>query len=65
MTSLIPPEKLDDAQLRKELATIHQVDLAVRDQCLPEQREQIKARLADLDAEYLRRYPHARAKWPW
>lgn len=65
MTSLIPPEQLDDAQLRKELVTIHQVDMTVRDQFLPEQRALIRARLADLDAEYLRRYPHARAKWPW
>ncbi|WP_162907035.1 DUF6158 family protein [Allorhizocola rhizosphaerae] len=62
---LIPAAQLDDSQLRQELVTTHQVEAAVRDHCLPEQRAVLQARLADLDAEYLRRYPDARAKWPW
>ncbi len=65
MTPLIPAEHLDDTQLRQELVAMHQVEMAIRDQFPPEQREVITARLADLDAEYLRRFPHARAKWPW
>lgn len=65
MTSLIPATQLDDTRLRQELVATHQVEQAVRNHCLPSQRELILARMADLDAEYLRRFPDARAKWPW
>ncbi|HEX6683721.1 MAG TPA: DUF6158 family protein [Candidatus Limnocylindrales bacterium] len=64
-SNLIPVAWLDDSQLRKELADLHRLERAVKHHCLPSQREALLARLADLDAEYLRRFPTARDRWPW
>lgn len=62
---LVPAEHLDDAQLRQELAATHQIEQAVKDRCTPEQWAVLRIRLAELDGEYLRRFPEARATWPW
>lgn len=64
-TSLIPAAWLDDAQLRRELADLHRVERAVERHCEPVQRKAFRDRLGELDAEYLRRFPTARHRWPW
>jgi hypothetical protein len=63
--NLIPAEWLDDTQLRRELADLHRLERAVVERCLPNQRDMLRIRLAELDAEYLRRFPSARDRWPW
>jgi transposase len=62
---LIPAETLDDAQLRQELADLHRLERAIGEHCLPSQHDALRVRLAELDAEYLRRFPSARESWPW
>jgi len=64
-TSLIPVAWLDDAQLRRELADLHRVERAVERHCEASQRKAFRARLNELDGEYLRRFPTARDRWPW
>ncbi|MEU7821623.1 hypothetical protein [Catellatospora sp. NPDC049133] len=58
-------DTLPDAELRRELANTHALCDLVSKQGLPRDREMLKLRLAELDAEYLRRFPAARVSWPW
>ena len=62
---LAPAAGMGDAQLRRELADTHLLAQVVDDCWLPQQRQALESRLAELDAEYLRRFPQARANWPW
>jgi len=62
---LPPVEWLDDDQLRQELADAHRVDQALSGRFGSEQRAALQSRLAELDHEYLRRFPQATARWPW
>ena len=64
-TSLIPVAWLDDAQLRRELADLHRMERAVERHCEASSRKAFRARLDELDSEYLRRFPTARQRWPW
>ncbi|GAB4061568.1 hypothetical protein [Catellatospora paridis] len=56
---------LDDAALRVELAHAHAVGSVVNLRVIPRDRAMLQTRLAELDAEYLRRFPAAAATWPW
>lgn len=56
---------LDDTELRRELVYTHRVEAAARDHALPGQRALLEVRLAELDCEYLRRFPLAAQRWPW
>lgn len=60
-----PAAELDDDALRRELAATHQLQPVVEQRGVPRELETINLRLAELDGEYLRRYPHAAEKWPW
>jgi hypothetical protein len=63
---LAPASVMTDDQLRRELADTHRIAAAIDPRrCLPGQRQVLSARLAELDSEYLYRYPHARDRWPW
>ena len=63
---LTPAGQMTDDQLRREVADTHCLAAAVDlRRCLPRQRQALSARLAELDSEYLRRYPFARGRWPW
>ena len=63
---LTPANLMSDDQLRRELADTHRIAIAIDVQrCLPGQRRALSARLAELDDEYLCRYPCARDRWPW
>lgn len=63
---LTPANLLTDDQLRRELADTHRIAAAIDERrCLPRQRQALSARLAELDTEYLCRYPGARQRWPW
>jgi hypothetical protein len=64
-TSFIPAAHMGDEELRRELAVLHGIANTLAAQCQPAQRETLDARLSELDAEYLRRFPAARASWPW
>ncbi|HCT81455.1 MAG TPA: hypothetical protein DGG94_02895 [Micromonosporaceae bacterium] len=60
-----PAAELDDDALRRELATTHQLQPVVEQRGVPRELESVNLRLAELDSEYLRRFPHAAEKWPW
>jgi hypothetical protein len=62
---LIPAAEMSDAELRRELAATHVLELTVRECGLPVQRAYLEVRVAELDSEYLRRYPQAASRWPW
>lgn len=63
---LVPARELDDEQLRRELADTHRLAAGIDPQvCLPGQQSVLKQRLAELDTEYLARFPQARRSWPW
>jgi hypothetical protein len=62
---LMPAAEMSDARLRRELIETHVLELAVRERGLPVQRAYLEVRTAELDSEYLRRYPHAADRWPW
>lgn len=61
----IPAVELDDDALRKELAATHQLQVVVQQRGFPHELGTVGLRLAELDGEYLRRFPHAAQKWPW
>jgi len=61
----IPAVELDDDALRRELAATHQLQVVVQQRGIPHELGTVGLRLAELDGEYLRRYPHAATKWPW
>lgn len=60
-----PAEELDDGELRRELANAHALAELVSRQGLPRDRDMLALRLAELDGEYLRRFPAAAGSWPW
>jgi hypothetical protein len=61
----IPAAELDDDALRRELAATHQLQVVVQQRGIPHELGTVGLRLAELDGEYLRRFPHAAGKWPW
>jgi hypothetical protein len=61
----IPAVELDDDALRRELAATHQLQVVVQQRGVPHEQGTVGLRLAELDGEYLRRFPHAANKWPW
>ncbi|GAA1404064.1 hypothetical protein ACFQZ4_50810 [Catellatospora coxensis] len=56
---------LTDADLRRELANAHTLHELVSKRGMPRDREMLRLRLAELDAEYLHRFPAAGLSWPW
>lgn len=63
--SATPASELDDDALRRELANTHQLDSIVEQRGIREERVALHTRLAELDNEYLRRFPNAAQRWPW
>jgi hypothetical protein len=61
----VRPSDMDDAELRRELAETHQLAEALSAHIAADLRATVQRRCAELDAEYLHRYPSARATWPW
>lgn len=57
-------QRLDDEQLRRQLADLHRLVTAVEARGVRPDGPLIR-HLADLDREYLRRFPQAAARWPW
>ena len=61
----IPAVEMDDDALRKELAATHQLQAVIQQRGIPHELGTVGLRLAELDGEYLRRFPHAADRWPW
>jgi len=59
------PQHLEDHELRMALVHGHQLLPLIDRRGLPTEREALRQRLAELDREYLRRFPHAARRWPW
>jgi hypothetical protein len=61
----VPASELDDEALRRELAYTHQLQPLIEQRGVPLEQATVQLRLAELDGEYLRRFPHAAQRWPW
>ncbi len=48
-----------------ELIRAHQLHPVIERRNIPAEREALTLRLAELDREYLRRFPDAARRWPW
>lgn len=62
---VMPPQHLDDHDLRMELIRAHQLHPVIERRNIPVEREALELWLAELDREYLRRFPDAARRWPW
>ncbi|BCJ76353.1 hypothetical protein CS0771_58970 [Catellatospora sp. IY07-71] len=60
-----PAAELDDGALRRELANAHALGELVSRAGMPRDRDMLALRLAELDGEYLSRFPAAALTWPW
>jgi hypothetical protein len=64
-TPVTEPKHLDDHELRRELVRAHQLHPIIERRGLPVERDTLRHWMAELDGEYLRRFPHAARRWPW